>query len=412
MEELQLRRVGEDEPLSLILKVVGETCNINCTYCYEKRKPYEDSRFMLVETLSRLLAKLGRRPLSVQLHGGEPMLLGIERTASVLKRLREYPGRVHLSIQTNATLLNEEWLDLFEEGWPDIEIGVSLDGPESTSLFRVDYNMGSTHSRVLNGLELLRRRNWKTGIICVVTRLALGHPAALVRFFGEFDCVKVVNFAPCLDYDVETTAVTSRNREHVAELNGAGRGSPGWATTPGEYAQFVMDVYGEWRSGGLFRQYAVEPITSLIRSVSELPVRFCHFSWNKCSSVLTLYPNGAVGGCDEFRLEDSTLGHTNHSQLAEMLAPRGIARHRAADVGRLLQQCNACDYESTCRGGCLATRLAYQSTEHEEEYCRSRAALVDFVSRELGLPEKTRKQGWWQHRGESEASTLRPEEVT
>lgn len=68
--------VKNDKWLSVILKLPGEVCNINCVYCYEKRRPYENNKFMNPNDVTKFLNLFNGRPLSIELHGGEPLILG------------------------------------------------------------------------------------------------------------------------------------------------------------------------------------------------------------------------------------------------------------------------------------------------------------------------------------------------
>jgi sulfatase maturation enzyme AslB (radical SAM superfamily) len=124
--------------VSIIAKLTGEACNINCFYCYEKRKPYPSDTYLAPETLEAFLDGLKGHPISLELHGGEPLLLGRARMRSLLEKLSTYPNVVRLAMQTNGTLLDEKWLDLFDELAPKLELGISLDGDDDANRFRVD----------------------------------------------------------------------------------------------------------------------------------------------------------------------------------------------------------------------------------------------------------------------------------
>src|SRR5689334_10282909 len=76
---MELRIPQQGDPLEIILKLAGETCNINCYYCYEKRKPYERAKTLSAADLCAFLHKMGGRPLRLHLHGGEPLLIGLKR---------------------------------------------------------------------------------------------------------------------------------------------------------------------------------------------------------------------------------------------------------------------------------------------------------------------------------------------
>ena len=94
---------------------------------------------MSPEILQRFLGLLGDRPLSVMLHGGEPLLAGRQRMLGLLQTLERHQGPVSYSLQTNGLLLDSRWLDFFDAHCPSLDIGVSLDGDLAGNAHRVDY---------------------------------------------------------------------------------------------------------------------------------------------------------------------------------------------------------------------------------------------------------------------------------
>ena len=376
------KRFGFPEPdssLSVILKLAGETCNINCHYCYEKRKPYESSGQISPELLRRFLALCGNRPLRVELHGGEPLLVRRTRMAMLLAELRAYRGPVSLAIQTNGTLLNDEWLSFFRDEWPDIDIGVSLDGdPEINDAHRVDYRDRGTSAKVEAALRCVAEHGLTVGVISTVTRPVILRPREVIDYFRQFEAIRFLKFSPCFDYNVQTK--TSRgNRRSLPLLNPAGPGSPGWAISPAEYADFLIEAFEAWRTGA-YQDFLIEPLYSVVLALSGRRASFCHFSDTKCSSVLTLYPDGRIGSCDELRMPDALLAHADQADTIDPLLSMATNPALAASLDRLYDKCNACDYRSTCRGGCLATRLQYQGTAYDDEYCLHRIKIIEHVA--------------------------------
>ncbi|MDE0089636.1 MAG: radical SAM protein [Candidatus Poribacteria bacterium] len=376
---------NSSDPLLIILKLPGEVCNINCHYCYEKRKPYHDDKYMMPETIRRLLSTLNGRPISVQLHGGEPLVLGIKRMEKVIQELSQYPGEVDLNIQTNGTLLTPEWLDFFERVWPDIEIGVSLDGDADANWHRVDYQDRPAHAKIEKSLELLTERGHKVGIIAVITRRALGRAEELLKYFTQFPCIKMLNLSPCLDYDVNHPWKNrSRQQKSLVVLNSTETGTPGWALSPLEYADFLIEAFKAWRDGPGLDHYLVEPFFSIICRLQGKSTRFCPFNERKCSHVLTLYPDGRVGSCDELRMPEAFLASVSDFDDVNFISRLQTNPELHGRMNKLKAICDTCAYQPTCQGGCLATRLAYYGTPYEEEYCAYRAKVIDFIRTEVG----------------------------
>lgn len=373
-----------DDAISVILKLAGETCNINCSYCYEKRKPYEGKEFLQPEDLAALLKLAGDRPISLELHGGEPLIVGEAHMRRLFAVVKAHSGPVRVGMQTNGTLLTDRWLDFFEEEWPGLELGVSLDGDPVANIYRVTYRNKPVHERIEEGLRLLERRGWRVGVISVVTRAALGRADAILEHLRLFPSVRYLKFAPCLDFlPAAKTSVEVDGGSHPIQVERPAS-IPPWATTPMEYADFIAAAYRYWRSSGAFRDFLLEPVASIIRSLRGQWTPFCHFSQQKCAFVLTLYPDGRIGSCDELSVPASILGHVrDFGSLTEVTTLQSnVVLHER--LNRLLEKCAGCDYRESCRGGCLATRMRYEGTRLDDEYCRQRIAMIEAVAADLG----------------------------
>jgi uncharacterized protein len=383
-DPLHLTRPRADQPLAVLLKLAGESCNINCHYCYEKRKPYASAQRLEPEALRRFLELLGTRPLLVELHGGEPLLIGRTRMRALLEVLREHAGQVSLAMQTNATLLDEKWIAFWQEEWPDLDLGLSLDGPpEINDRHRVDFRGEGSGNLVEDALHRLERAGFQVGVIAVVTHASLGRAPELVDYFAGFGSIRFLKFAPCFDYNVTTKRFPPGNRDALLALNASGTGRAGWATTPDEYAQFVIDAFEAWRQGA-FKRFLLEPVSSLIQTLAGGEPAFCHFNANKCAHMLTLYPDGRVGSCDELRMPDAELGRLDALDDLDGVIAMSTNPVLAERLERLFDKCNQCDYRPSCRGGCLATRLAFEGTPEDDAYCDHRMRMIDHVSAAIG----------------------------
>lgn len=372
-------------PLSVILKLPGESCNINCSYCYEKRKPYPSATQLSPETLRRFLSLCGERPLRVELHGGEPLLVRRPRMAALLHELRQYPGRIWLAIQTNGTLLDDAWLRFFQREWPEIDIGVSLDGDAAVNdVYRIDYRDCGTGASIETALRRLGTHAFRVGVIAVVTRASLGQAARLVEYFSQFPAIRFVKFAPCFDFNVTIKTKYQSSRTGVLYLNSSGQKMPEWATSPLEYADFVIDAFDAWKAG-TYRHFVIEPLYSVIQTLAGARSSFCHFSESKCAYVLTLYPDGRLGSCDELRMPGAFLAHIDDLQSMDDVLGMQTNAQLATSLGKLFEKCNSCSYHPTCRGGCLATRLQFNGTPYDDEYCASRAKIIEYVAEEIGV---------------------------
>ncbi|MFC5754553.1 FxsB family cyclophane-forming radical SAM/SPASM peptide maturase [Actinomadura rugatobispora] len=155
-----------------VLKIHSR-CNLACDYCYMyemadqgwRRQPRRMSR-PIVDQVARRIAEHARSNLlpkvDVILHGGEPLLAGVEHvryTASTLRRAMPEID-VGLHVQTNGVLIDAEFLELFDE--LDIMVGVSMDGDEEGhDLHRRRANGRGSFQAVRAGVEALRAPRYK-----------------------------------------------------------------------------------------------------------------------------------------------------------------------------------------------------------------------------------------------------------
>lgn len=154
--------------LEVILKLTAR-CNINCTYCYyfygADRTWEQRPKKLTSETLQDIIVFLKNSvqtqkipSLQIDFHGGEPLLFGKNALDVLCQQLKfelDAHTRLSFALQTNAILIDPEWIDLIEKY--QIHTSISLDGPEQThNLYRVDHKGKGTYARVVKGLHLLQ----------------------------------------------------------------------------------------------------------------------------------------------------------------------------------------------------------------------------------------------------------------
>ncbi|SDN00584.1 radical SAM additional 4Fe4S-binding SPASM domain-containing protein [Lentzea albidocapillata subsp. violacea] len=375
---MELKLPSPADSLTVVLKLAGSACNINCHYCYEKRKPYPDENWLSPETLGGFLAACGNRPLRIVLHGGEPLLIGPRRMRDLLVVLRAYPGPLELTMQTNAMLLTDTWVDLFDEFFPDIDIGVSIDGPRSANAYRVDYRDLPTFDKVLRGIDLLNRRG-KTIALCVtVTNLLLDQASETMAMIEQFPHVRAVRLSPCLDYNVTTLKFPKGNAASLTLLNGTGQGAAGWATTPAEYARFVADCFDLWQDR-YFQRFVLEPVFSLLLHFVGKEVTLTDWSLIKEPFIVALYPDGTIGASEEISTPDARIGSVDSVTSLDEILHFQRNEPLATAMKDLMAACSSCSHAAVCSGGSLADRLRLVSTTWEAEYCSARKLLIDHV---------------------------------
>lgn len=156
-------------PLYVMLKPASSLCNLNCEYCYytEKSDMYRAQGAGSRMTLSdELLEKFTRQYIEAQTqpqvlfswHGGEPLMRPISFYEKALRLQRQY-ARGHMidnCLQTNGTLLTDEWCEFFRRN--NFLIGISIDGPkEFHDEYRRTRGGGPSFDKVMRGIRLLNK---------------------------------------------------------------------------------------------------------------------------------------------------------------------------------------------------------------------------------------------------------------
>ena len=176
--------------LVIILKNPGTSCNIGCVYCAEERKKYVSVDNIITEDQIRELTELTKEySLNVLFHGGEPTLLNCEYYQRVMDIFQNVNDDVYFGIQTNATRINEEWIELFKRNKKRLGISVSLDGPNEVNKFRLTKDKKETYELVKSNVKLMGENGIKIGMICTIVSTALGKEKELYDYF-KAECDK------------------------------------------------------------------------------------------------------------------------------------------------------------------------------------------------------------------------------
>ncbi len=352
--------------LVLILKNAGTACNIGCKYCAEARKKLvkltEDNIVTLndIDILMKQTASVEN--LTVLFHGGEPLLLSIEYYDKIIKKWRKQRDDVYFGFQTNAILIDDEWLDFFEINRDVVGISISLDGDESANSNRKSKDGKPTYFDVIRVLKKLQSRNLNTGMIATLTQEALGREQELFDLVSQFSNIRFLKLNPCYDMWSDGSV-------------------PEWGILPNEYAQFVINFFNIMFDNCYFEKLNVEPSLSIIKSLEGIENSFCNFCEKKCSHFLSVYPNGRVIACDNFTFEDGMYPNLyDQDSIEELLVKKPQPLFDQLDF--LLAKCKGCEYQNICYGGCLAVRRRYSffgKNGEEQLYCDEMKRMIEFI---------------------------------
>ena len=196
------------KPFHIMAKPHGPICNLDCTYCYylEKEKLYAKSgrdyrmRDDVLEAYIRqyIQGQVGEH-VTFAWQGGEPTLLGIPFFERVLDLQQRYSDgrKINNAFQTNGTLLDDAWGEFLARN--GFLIGLSVDGPEEIhDSYRVDKGGKPTFSRVMRGLDVLKRCGVEFNTLTVINRKNSYRALDVYRFLKQIG-TKCMQFIPVVE---------------------------------------------------------------------------------------------------------------------------------------------------------------------------------------------------------------------
>lgn len=351
---------SEGKPLKLILKVIGNSCNIDCTYCFEKAKKVSQG-IMSPAFLKDVLSKIDSL-VSIVFHGGEPLLIGITKMDELLQVVSEsYDDKViSVKVQTNGTLLSEEWIQLlfYKYAKLKIEIAISLDGTEEMNYLRVDDERSPTYERIIETYRLLEKHNIKAGMLSVISRNSLRFVEEYIKLLQSINNLSFVKLNPLFNVKDNNLAENSI-----------------W---PSEYAKFVIELAQVYIKNRLYEKIAIEPILSMMQRINGRISKYCNYSACKCFEFISVYPDGTFGPCDCFSTEEFSIP-VNGNKLEESIIST-LKQDNVNNLEQLLSVCGACNIKDFCTSGCLSQRYYFKfNSDLSKDYCLSKKMLYEFA---------------------------------
>jgi len=356
---------------SLLIKPVSALCNLDCEYCFyldRQADPYKDlpARRMALETLERLVDSYlfySFPRSSFIFQGGEPTLAGLAFFEKLVEYQKQY-GRngqsVSNAMQTNGLVLDERWCRFFREyNW---FVGLSLDGPEAVhDLYRYNKQGQGSGRRVLESLELLQKHQVPFNILCVVNPANAGKAAELYRYFKGLG-VEHLQFIPLAEFDA-----------HGGRLP--------FTITAEQYGRFLVELFDAWWPDR--RTMSIRFFDNIREAMAGQKPSTCTMH-ETCDSYAVVEYNGDVFPCDFFVEKSWKLGNILVDSWSEIARRPG--RLQFASKKTLAHpECQACEYQSICHGGCPKFRAGpRQRFEDLDYFCSAYKAIFAKAAVRLG----------------------------
>lgn len=353
----------------LLAKPTGAICNLDCTYCFflSKEALYPGDSFRMGEDvleayLRQLLAAHQGPEVVVAWQGGEPTLMGVDFFRRAMRLVRRYqrPGqRVVHTIQTNGTLLDEQWARFLAEH--RFLVGISLDGPRAIhDAYRVNKAGRGSFDEVLRGYTLLREHGVEVNILCTVHAANAEAPLELYRFLRDTLQARYLQFIPVVER--VTAAELPLADAGWGHRRGADRplytqtGDQVTArsVTAEQYGRFLVAVFEEWLRHDVGTVF-VQMFDAALAAQFDLH-SLCIFA-PTCGDALALEHNGDLYSCDHYVEPDHLLGNIGTDRMLELVASprqRAFGEHKRDS---LPAYCRGCEVRYACNGGCPRERF-------------------------------------------------------
>ena len=382
------------KPLYVMLKPAGAHCNLACKYCYylEKNNLYQNSHRHLMT--DEMLEQFTREYIEAQTmpqvlftwHGGEPLMRSIDfyKKALALQKKYAHGKQIDNVIQTNGTLLTDEWCEFFAQNhWL---VGISIDGPqEYHDHYRVTPAGKPSWEKVMQGIQLLKKHRVEWNAMAVVNAYNVEHPLEFYHFFRDNGC-QYLQFTPIVERlteheDGRTLASLADDREiPLADAS----------VTPQQWGNFLCTIFDDWVRHDVGKTFVEIFDCTLANWMGVLP-GICAYS-KECGHAGVMEHNGDVYSCDHFVFPEYKLGNIRDQSLIDMLYGEKQQAFSRLKHTSLPRQCKECDMEFACHGECPKNR--FEKDKYGEpglnylcqgyyQYYTHVAPYMDFMKREL-----------------------------
>lgn len=346
-------------PLSIMIKPASSLCNMRCKYCFYHSLAQSRESFsygiMDYATADAIVEKAlkfadGQR-VYFAFQGGEPLMAGLDyfkHFVQQVKKENKKESEIIFSLQTNGTLVNEEWADFFAAH--KFLIGLSIDGNEKANKYRTFSDNLPTFSKVYSTAELFIDKGVEFNCLIVTTGYTADHIEEIYKWFSDYG-FKYLQFIPCL---------RPFGDKSESEL----------FMTVDQYGEFLIRLFNLYVKDYVRGNYtSVRLLDNLVYQYLGRQPEQCGVSGH-CSHQFVIEGNGNVYPCDFYCLDEWLLGNISNSDFCEM-AHGSKAMDFLRESLAVPEKCKACKYFGLCRaGGCKRSRA-------DRDYCQAYKRFFD-----------------------------------
>ena len=361
-------RLSGPVAFNIMLKPAGSLCNLDCHYCYylDKAEIYGGreprmSLDMLETVVSEYIRANDVPEVTFNWHGGEPLILGLDFYRKALEFEQQYAdGKIiHNTLQTNGTLLTEEWAGFLARG--GFLVGISLDGPAAVhDRYRKDKGGAPTFEKVMRGVRLLQRAGVEFNTMSTVNKASEGRGKEVYRFLKEIGS-HYMQFMPVVEhirYPLDGKGKPMKfARPYIVDPAEEGASLAPWSVGDIAYGKFLCDIFDEWVRHDVGEMF-VNVFDATLAGWMGVAPGICVYA-EECGHAVVMEHNGDVYSCDHFVFPQYRLGNILTDGLPQMVYGEKQTAFSRLKKDSLPRQCRACEWLKACHGECPRLRFLH-----------------------------------------------------
>lgn len=326
--------------------------------------PQDSKQVLSDELLERFICQYIEAQTQPQVlfiwHGGETLMRPLSFYQRVVALQKRY-GRVRQidnCLQTNGTLLTDEWCEFFREN--NFLVGISIDGPQELhDHYRLSRTGRPSWHEVMRGIHLLQKHGVEWNALAVVNRLNADHPQAFYQFFKDIGC-QYLQFTPVVErYTQRADGLTLAPGMTLWADDWQSAGVTDFSVTPTQWGRFLCAVYDEWVKQDVGKVFVQLFDATLANWAGQTP-GICTLS-AVCGHAAMMEANGDVYACDHFAYPEYRLGNICQQTLTGMMYGQKQQAFRSIKRDQLPRQCRECQFLFACHGECPKNRFLRDS---------------------------------------------------